>query len=277
MRGLERLAQVRQDGTFAIVDLPEGIFSLRLVAVDSAITPVELSGVNAASGSTASVAIPADGWRHLRRFRLNTTALGAGVAGNVAHFPVLVRLTGGNFDFSQAKDDGADIRFAKSDTTFLPYEIERWDPVAGLAEVWVKVDTVHGGDSTQSLTMYWGNTDAADSSNGTAVFDTAAGFAGVWHLSDTGDSVHDATGDAFNGTNSGSTASAGMIGNSRNFTNGNYIKISGLLGFPVRCHPERLGAVRHLGRWTGRRFDRRCGIDPCRRYHQQDGNDRVLS
>jgi hypothetical protein len=231
VQGLERLARVGQDGSFAFADLPEGCFDLNIVAADSTTAPVELFGINAASDATASVVIPA-GWRYVRRFRLNTTASGADVAGNVTNFPVLVRLTAGNFDFSQARNDGADIRFTKSDNSFLPCESERWDPVTGLAEVWVKADTVYGNDSTQYLTMYWGNVGAVLPTNSKAVFDTASGFAGVWHLGENGDSIYDATGNAFNGKKTGSNPAPGMIGNAEYFANGNYIKIPGLLNRP---------------------------------------------
>jgi hypothetical protein len=231
VQGLERCARVGNDGTFAIIDLPEGTFDLRLVAADSTTASSELFGINATSDATASVVIPA-GWRYARKLRLNTTASGADVAAAVTGFPVLVRLAIGNFRFDQARPDGADLRFTKSNGAPLPYEIERWDATDGRAEVWVKMDTVYGNDSMQSLLMHWGNADAADGSNGATVFDTAAGFSGVWHLGENGDSVYDATIDGFHGMNYGSTITTGIIGYSRSFANGNYIRIPGLLESP---------------------------------------------
>jgi hypothetical protein len=218
VQGLERLARVGLDGTFAIVDLPEGSFDLRLVTTDTTTAPVEMFGINALSDVTETVVIPA-GWRYARRLYLNTTAYGADVAGNVTDVPVLVRLITGNFDFSQAKNDGADLRFAKSDGSRVAFEIERWDPVAGLAEVWVKADTVYGNGSTQSLTMYWGNVDAARQPNSEAVFDTASGFVGVWHLSETtGASAGEATYNGFSGIYNGwlPNIQKGPLGNCQN-------------------------------------------------------------
>lgn len=58
---------------------------------------------------------------------MHTTASGAGVAQSVIDFPVLIRLTAGNFDFSQAKNNGTDLRFIQSGAGFLSCEIERWD------------------------------------------------------------------------------------------------------------------------------------------------------
>ncbi|MBN1308629.1 MAG: DUF2341 domain-containing protein [Chitinispirillaceae bacterium] len=194
-------------------------------------TPVILRyDVQVAPGDTTVVAH--SGWRYARRFCLNTTAAGADVAGDVADFPILIRLTKNNFDFTQANADGGDVRFARADTVGLPYEIERWNPLAELAEVWVKVDTVRGNDGTQSLTMYWGNAEAAAPSNSGAVFDTADGFAGVWHLSENGDTIGDATAEAHDGESSGSAATPGIIGNARTFASGNFIRIPGLLGSP---------------------------------------------
>ena len=143
------------------------------------------------SGDTTVVWNPQ--WRYSRTLVLNTSASGANIAGNVLKFPVLVRLNAGTIDFSQAQTGGADMRFTKSDNTFLPYEIERWDRALGMAEIWVKVDTVRGKNATQSIIMYWGNPAVSDSSNSTAVFDTSAGYQGVWHL---GDGANDPAGDA---------------------------------------------------------------------------------
>jgi hypothetical protein len=169
-------------------------------------------------------------WKFSRKLVLNTTVAGADVSGDVTDFPVLVRLKSGNFDFSQEKAGGADIRFTKPDNTFLPYEIERWDAASQRADIWVKVDTVRGNDSTQSITMYWGNQNAADESNGAAVFDTANGFQGVWHLNRKCDDV---TYCRNNGTNYGTSDTMGIIGYSKKFDGSDSIKIAGLLGSPA--------------------------------------------
>ena len=121
-------------------------------------------------------------WPQSRKILLNTSADGAAVAGDVARFPLLVRLDTGLFAFSQADGRGADIRFTDPDGTVLPYAIERWDSAGGKAEVWVRVPVVEGGSRTDFIRMHWGMAGAADAQNPAAVFDTADGFAGVWHL-----------------------------------------------------------------------------------------------
>jgi hypothetical protein len=175
-------------------------------------------------------------WKYLQKLFINTSPSGANVSGDVHGFPVLVRLTAARFDFAEAEKNGEDIRFTKTDGSQIPYEIERWDPVAGFAEVWVKVDTVYGNNDGQYIVMYWGasaGSATSSMSNGAAVFDTGNGFQGVWHLGETGDSVRDAAVDGFDGINSGAAAAAGMIGNSMSFANGNYLKIPGLLRCPT--------------------------------------------
>lgn len=168
-----------------------------------------------------------------KRLYLNTSTSGAYIAGNIMNFPVLIRLTSNNFDFSQAKSGGEDIRFAKIDGTSLPFEIECWNTAVQQAAVWVKIDTVYGNDSTHSFMMFWGGSAVNTESNGSAVFDTSNSFQGVWHLSENGDTTNDATNNAFNGIDSGTTASAGMIGNAKKFSNGSNIEIPGLLGSPA--------------------------------------------
>ncbi|MBN2037103.1 MAG: DUF2341 domain-containing protein [Chitinispirillaceae bacterium] len=169
--------------------------------------------VSVPSGDVVTIANPK--WKFSRRLYLNTTTTAAAVSGNVTDFPVLIRLTGINFTFSQAQTRGEDLRFAKSDNTPLPYEIERWDPVTEHAEVWVKVDTVLGNNSSQYIQMFWGRDDVGSVSDPAAVFDTANGFAGVWHMNEYPSgaaSIRDRTQNAYNGTPAGMNASASVEG-----------------------------------------------------------------
>jgi hypothetical protein len=160
-------------------------------------------------------------WKYSRRLILNTTATGAGVPGNVINFPVLVRLTANTFNFAQARTSGEDICFATDGGLPLACEIEQWDSVGQRAAVWVKIDTVYGNDSDQSITMYWGNPAALPRPDRGRVFDTADGFQGVWHMGDAAeDSVRDATVNGFSGVSpdtSRPSTGEGVIGNCRVF------------------------------------------------------------
>jgi hypothetical protein len=156
-------------------------------------------------------------WKFSKKLFLNTTVTGANIAGKVLNFPALVRLTSRNFNFAQAGAGGKDLRFVKSDDAPLPYEIERWDAAAQTAEIWVRIDTVYGNDSSHFFTMWWGNPNASDHSNGATVFDTSAGFAGVWHLGENSGSVPDATANGNNGTATATTTAAGAVGVAQGF------------------------------------------------------------
>jgi hypothetical protein len=168
-----------------------------------------------------------------KKLYFNTTASGAQVATAVTNFPVCVRLTSGNFNFSEAQKNGEDIRFSKPDGTPVPYEIEQWDFANSLAEIWVKIDTIFGNDSTHYVTMHWGNPNVTGASNGGAVFDTGAGFQGVWHLNGpVSGPVNDATINGYNGTAinmTAQTATHSAIGIGRRFAAGDsgYIIVPG--------------------------------------------------
>lgn len=158
-------------------------------------------------------------WKTQWKVSINTSASGADVPETLAGFPMLIRLNAGNFDFASARPDGADLRFTKSDSiTALPYEIETWDASARTAAIWVRMDTVRGGDASQFLCMFAGNADATRGPKD--VFDTASGFRGIWHLGEDpakgGQAILDRTVNGYAGTASGGMTSdasvAGVIG-----------------------------------------------------------------
>jgi hypothetical protein len=218
----------------AVLDsVPAGTLPVLSYAATNSTNSIALRyDVTVASGDTIVVTHPS--WKYCRRIFLNTTASGANIAGNVVNFPLLVRLKGDNFDFSQTQAGGADIRFANADTSFLHYEIERWDSANQRAEIWVRADTVYGDNDTQAITMYWGNTAAGDSSNGATVFDTAAQFEGVWHLAEPANGiVRDATANRYDGTPSdiAPVPAPGAIGIAREFNGvSNGIRMKGTAG-----------------------------------------------
>ena len=207
-------------GRQAMIDsVPAGFIPsiLNAASPDSARRRLVAADLTVSAGDTVVVA-NSSVWKYSKKVYLNTTNTGAGVQATVTDFPVLIRLTSGTFDFSQARADGGDLRFMKEDGMTLPYEIERWDPVARQAEVWVRVDTVQGNDDARFFLMCWGNSAAASASDGAAVFDTAAGFAGVWHLGEpVGTTVPEATANGINGAATATTTVAGTIGAAQSF------------------------------------------------------------
>ncbi|WP_423735564.1 DUF2341 domain-containing protein [Chitinophaga caseinilytica] len=130
------------------------------------------------------------GWNHSAAVRLNTTASGANVPGDVAGYPLAVSLNASNFDFSAAIANGADIRFSETpDGPFLPQSIEWWDPAAKEALVWVRIPLVKGSSRTQLLYMHWGNASATSADRPAEVFPVSDGFTGVWHLQEPGNTL----------------------------------------------------------------------------------------
>ena len=127
-------------------------------------------------------------YRHSKTVTIDTTATGAGVSVDVAAYPVAVLLSAENFDFSQAKRWGQDVRAATADGKLLPYAIERWDADAKEAVLWVRID-IKGNDKTQSFNLHWGNPGAASAANSKAVFSKEAGFLGVYHLHQDGNTA----------------------------------------------------------------------------------------
>jgi hypothetical protein len=187
-------------------------------SADTSIMRVLRTGIVVPSGDTAAFA-DYRSWKYSRQLFLNTTASGAGVAGTVPDFPVLVRLDSTNFDFSQAAAGGADLRFTKSDDAPLPFEIELWDSNAKSAAVWVRLDTVYGNSSSRFFLMYWGAS-AASASGSAAVF---GDYAGVWHLGEEAAGVgtrglyRDATGKNNGDDSISSTDQSGIAGKGHGF------------------------------------------------------------
>lgn len=232
--GLERLSVASPSTGRFLVRLPRGAFRLRFTDPGcpsgcEKTAEVTVAGEDSLDIGTVDLRDPAEpfaAWRHSARVTVNTKAGGAGISRAVHGFPMLVRLDSANFDFTECRPDGGDLRFAKAGgRAALPYEIERWDTAAKRAEVWVRLDTVKGEDDSQHFLAYWGNDTALNRGDGRAVFDTGAGHAGVWHLAEDARNAHlghrDATGNANHGTGSGFTDSSmvdGAIGAAQRFT-----------------------------------------------------------
>jgi hypothetical protein len=157
------------------------------------------------------------GWQHSGSLCILTTPEGANLPATAAEkdFPLLVRLNKDFFDFSQAKSNGQDIRFATSTEAPLAYQIDQWDAAAGTAAIWVRVPTIKG-NARQGIKLFWGKTDAASESSGKAVFNESNGYLSVLHMDDP---VKDEVG-TVESKDTGTTASSGMIGASRRFAVG---------------------------------------------------------
>lgn len=131
-------------------------------------------------------------WARSQALRLDLKGL---PPDSLAGHPALLRLHAGNFDFSQAGPGGVDLRIAGPGGAALRHQVQHWDSVAREAAVWVRLDAPSGNPGDTSISLHWGRVDASDRSSGSAVFDSARGFASVWHLRGAGAAgLRDATG-----------------------------------------------------------------------------------
>lgn len=211
--GLERRVLVDSSGNFEIGNLPEGIYSFKIVAENDAYKPVIINDIPVSSQSETR--LPFVNWNRSKKLFLNTSGSGADITGQVTDFPVLIRLNELNFNFDSSALDGSDIRFTNSRGDLLSHEIESWNKSTRSAIIWVKVDTIKGNDSTQNIKILWGNSNAVNLSKSSDVFDTADGFQGVWHFSDfRGNETFDATANMFNGLTTEVYGVSGLIGTS---------------------------------------------------------------
>lgn len=131
---------------------------------------------------------PITGWKYRRKLTIDSTKIDS----DLTDFPVLVKLTFPDFDFSKAKSDGSDIKFTQPDgTTLLKFERERHDSINKVAEYWVKVPSVSSVENT-AFYMYYGNPLASDGADPDNVWDSS--FVAVYHLHETPTGIiHDST------------------------------------------------------------------------------------
>ncbi|WKL58951.1 DUF2341 domain-containing protein [Asticcacaulis sp. ZE23SCel15] len=129
-----------------------------------------VAAVTAAVLPTSAMAWWDEGYAHRRSVTLNAGVV-KGLTSEVKRAPVLVRLHSGVLDFTQVKPDGSDLRFvAGDDKTPLNYHIERFDPLAELALIWVDVPSVAPG-ANQTIWLYYGNDTAKRVSDAGKTYD----------------------------------------------------------------------------------------------------------
>ena len=173
-----------------------------------------LGGLAAAVLIGAAAPAAAAGWwqaDYAYRTKINLNAQAAGVTGEVARAPVLIRLHTGNFDFADVKADGSDLRFvAGDDRTPLAFHIEKWAPAEQQALVWVDVSNLKPG-AASAIYAYYGNEKAEPGQNAGATF--GADYRLVWHFDGAG-APQDATSNDLNGVGGEGRNTGGLIGQS---------------------------------------------------------------
>jgi len=131
---------------------------------------------------------------------------------------VLIELNSTNFDFSHAQTNGEDIRFTDGGGNLLDYWIEKFDPVAEEAKIWVKVPSIPA-NGTAEIFMYYGNSEITDVSDASATFIRVIdGLEASWHFDEgSGTTAYDSSGNDRDGTIYGATWIDGKFGKALNF------------------------------------------------------------
>ena len=113
-----------------------------------------------------------DQWKYRKKITFNTTQSGAKTEKELMNMPVLIRLHTGNFDFTNAKDEGDDIRFVSSDDKrLLKHHIEFFDLIDELAVVWVKIPRLPADTDKFGIWMYYGNDESSGGQDTESIFD----------------------------------------------------------------------------------------------------------
>lgn len=149
-------------------------------------------------------------WAYRKPITIDAGPQGAAIAGDAGRTPVLVRLHTGNFNFEGVSDTGADLRFiAGDDKTVLNHQIEQFDPLLGMALVWVDMPALPAS-APQQIWMYYGNPKAPASGNGQRSFDPD--YTLVYHFAETGAPARDTTAYGNHAQTTAVTAEGTVIG-----------------------------------------------------------------
>lgn len=155
-------------------------------------------------------------WAYRKAITLDAGPQGGAVGGDTGRTPVLVRLHTGNFSFDGVSDGGADLRFvAADDKTVLNHQIEQFDPLLGIALIWVDVPAL-SANAPQTIWMYYGNPKAPASGNGQLTFDPD--YTLVYHFGETGTPPRDTTAYGNHAQSSVATLDGTVIGKGAQFT-----------------------------------------------------------
>ena len=119
-------------------------------------------------------------WPYRKQIVIDASSKGLELRQPVGRAPLLIRLHSGNYKFDDSAQDGSDLRFvAGDDKTPLAYSIESFDPLLGLATVWVDIPQ-YPQDATKPIWMYYGNKKATPAGDAAAVFD--ADYVAAYHF-----------------------------------------------------------------------------------------------
>lgn len=192
-------------------------------------------------------------WAYRKPVTIDAGPQGGALGGNPGRTPVLVRLHTGNFSFEGVSETGADLRFvAGDDKTVLNHQIEQFDPLLGIALIWVDVPAV-SASAPQPLWMYYGNPKAQGASNGQLSFDPD--YTLVYHFAEPGTPPRDTSAYGNHGQTVVTGAEGTVIGRGAQLTNAPLklpaspslsLAAGGAFTFSAWVRPDQLGPQQAL-------------------------------
>ena len=134
---------------------------------------------------------------------------------NLSNYPIAVKLTSSNFDFSKSRADAYDIRFLDNSNNLLDFEREYFDKTEELGIFHVNIPSISSSADTIFKLKYADNNSTDLSSvNNTWNND----YVMIQHM---GTSLLDSTSNGNNGADDGSTVVDGTLGKARDFNGTN--------------------------------------------------------
>lgn len=145
-------------------------------------------------------------WKHRERRIVDNTK--TGISRDVLDFPLWVPLP----DSLAGREDVSDLRVRDESDSARPVEIAASAP-GRVGGIWARMRRVDGASKEHSLDVLWGNDEAPSWSDPSSVFDSAAGWRGVWHFDRDGSCAVQGCREL----SGGAAVDSGAIGASRRF------------------------------------------------------------
>lgn len=162
-----------------------------------------------------------ESWTQRQKLTIDTSE----VSDPVGDSAVLVRLHDGNFQFANAAENGADLRFIAEDgTTVLPHQIEKYDGLLNEAFVWVKVPALKSG-AKSTVSLYYASAESSKVPAPAAAETFDPDTALVYHFSPGATNPADATKNGNNASNSGVIGEGAIIGGGLRLAGGDPLSI----------------------------------------------------
>jgi len=207
-----------------------------------------------------------EAWSSREKITVDTTDNGVAVSDPIGTTTVVVRLHDGNFDFSNSKEDGGDLRFVDSDDkTMLASQVEKFDTVMNEGFVWVKIPDLKPG-TAREIYLYSGRNEKKKPAKGEKVDLPKTSYDGdtvmVYHFNEHGTPPGDSSGNGIRAETPGIPIDGSMIGGG--------IKLDGKKPISIPANPN--AAVLEASPFTWMSFVKPTSIVPnVSLYSRMDG------